>query len=80
MPMMEKATENFLFRVSRRTGREGKHVRSPEKHSKENPKHCAHGVPVSCRRLYFPITAFRWQGERRRIFMSRHKKRTRRAD
>lgn len=37
MPMMEKATENFLFRVSRRTGREGKHVRSPEKHSKKIP-------------------------------------------
>lgn len=69
MPMMEKATENFLFRVSRRTGREGrggeerggKHVRSPEI-QQEKQKHCAHAVPVSCRRLYFPITAFHWQG------------------
>lgn len=28
MPMMEKATENFLFRVSRRTGREGRRRRT----------------------------------------------------
>lgn len=64
MPMMEKATENFLFRVSLRTGvggrRGGEVVRLAGK-PLENQTLCARGVPVSCRRLYFPMTGFHWK-------------------
>lgn len=57
IPMMENATENFLFKVSRSTvDRNKKGERSERKIS---PKRKL--SPVSCRRLYFPITGFhRW--------------------
>lgn len=53
--MMEKATENFLFKVSRRTVQERtKNISMPEKPNakqqlinKKEEMHCAHIVPVS---------------------------------
>lgn len=63
MPMMEKATENFLFRLSRKTVQKTKkrwvYQKHPTKHKQLHKARDVHFVPVSWRRLYFPITGFR---------------------
>lgn len=63
MPMMENATENFLFSESRRTVQE----KDKKVSTAETPNThlswwmCVMYIPVSWWRLYFPITVFHWR-------------------
>ena len=69
MPMMENATENFLFRVSLRTeessGKEISKIAPPRQQRTQTIPEAERDVlPVSWRRLYFPITV---EGEKHNL-------------